>query len=101
MAPEWSWYSIGQRILGFAQNDVGAAHRMTRLLLIEDNKGFAETLKGNLEVEGYEVDLAATGTDGLDRAKGGHYDLIILDLMLPAMNGFTVLQRLRDSGRET
>jgi DNA-binding response OmpR family regulator len=74
---------------------------MTRILVVEDNRGFAETLKGNLEIEGYNVDLAATGTLGLERAKAERYDLIILDLMLPAMNGFTVLQRLRDSGRET
>ena len=74
---------------------------MSHILLVEDNRGFAETLKGNLEIEGYEVDLAPTGTVGLERAKAKQYDLIILDLMLPAMNGFTVLQRLRDSGRET
>ena len=74
---------------------------MSRILLVEDDRGFAETLKGNLEIEGYEVDLALTGTLGLDRAKAERYDLIILDLMLPAMNGFTVLQRLRDSGRDT
>src|SRR5437588_12626274 len=74
---------------------------MTRILVIEDNRGFSETLKGNLEIEGYEVDLAATGTAGLERAKGEHFDLIILDLMLPAMNGFTVLQRLRDLAIET
>ena len=73
----------------------------SRLLLVEDNRGFAETLKGNLEIEGYDVDLAPTGTLGLERAKAESYDLIILDLMLPSMNGFTVLQRLRDSGRET
>ena len=74
---------------------------MTRILLVEDNRGFAETLKGNLELEGYRVDVAATGVDGLAAAKSGDHDLIILDLMLPSMNGFTVLQRLRDSGRDT
>jgi DNA-binding response OmpR family regulator len=74
---------------------------VTRILLVEDNRGFAETLKGNLELEGYRVDVAATGVDGLAAAKAGDHDLIILDLMLPAMNGFTVLQRLRDLGRTT
>jgi DNA-binding response OmpR family regulator len=74
---------------------------VTRILLVEDNRGFAETLKGNLELEGYHVDVAATGVDGLAAAKSGDHDLIILDLMLPSMNGFTVLQRLRDSGRDT
>jgi two-component system, OmpR family, response regulator len=74
---------------------------MSRILLIEDNRGYAETLQGNLEVEGYEVLLAGTGADGLALARTESPDLIILDLMLPTMNGFTVLQRLRESGRDT
>ena len=74
---------------------------MTSILLIEDNRAYAETLGSNLEREGYEVTIAATGVDGLERATTGSPDLIILDLMLPTMNGFTVLQRLRDAGRET
>lgn len=72
---------------------------MSRILLIEDNRDYAETLRGNLEIEGYEVIVAATGPEGLALAKSGAPDLIVLDLMLPAMNGFTVLQRLRESGR--
>ena len=74
---------------------------MSRILLIEDNRGYAATLRTNFEREGYEVAIAATGTDGLRDAKAGGHDLIILDLMLPAMNGFTLLQRLRDEGIET
>ena len=74
---------------------------MSTILLIEDNRAYAETLKANLEREGYEVTVAATGVAGLEAAKNDTPDLIILDLMLPAMNGFTVLQRLRDEGRET
>jgi DNA-binding response OmpR family regulator len=73
---------------------------VSHILLVEDNRAYAEMLKSNLEREGYEVSLAATGTDGLERAKQTAPDLIILDLMLPAMNGYTVLQRLRDEGRE-
>ena len=73
---------------------------MSHILLVEDNRAYAEMLKSNLEREGYEVSLAATGTDGLERAKHTSPDLIILDLMLPSMNGYTVLQRLRDEGRE-
>ena len=72
---------------------------MSSILLIEDNRDYARTLSANLEREGYEVSVAATGVDGLDLAKRTEPDLIILDLMLPAMNGFTVLQRLRDEGR--
>jgi DNA-binding response OmpR family regulator len=74
---------------------------MTSILLIEDNRDYAATLGANLEREGYEVEIAATGADGLAKAKTGAADLIILDLMLPVMNGFTVLQRLRDEGDET
>ncbi len=73
---------------------------MSSILLIEDNRDYAATLRANLEREGYDVAHAATGLDGLELAKRTTPDLIILDLMLPAMNGFTVLQRLRDEGRE-
>ena len=74
---------------------------MSTILLVEDNRAYAETLKSNLEREGYEVTVAATGLAGLEAAKKDPPDLMILDLMLPAMNGFTVLQRLRDEGHET
>ena len=73
---------------------------MSSILLIEDNRDYAATLRANLEREGYDVSVAANGVEGLDLAKRTAPDLIILDLMLPAMNGFTVLQRLRDEGRE-
>jgi len=74
---------------------------MSRILLIEDNRDYAATLASNLEREGYEVSVASTGTAGLAGAKAFRPHLIVLDLMLPAMNGYTVLQRLRDEGRDT
>ena len=74
---------------------------MSSILLVEDNRDYAAALRANLEREGYDVTIAATGADGLQLAKTSAPDLIILDLMLPAMSGFTVLQRLRDEGRET
>ncbi len=73
---------------------------MSRILLVEDNRDYAATLRANLEREGYEVAVAATGADGLAAARVGAPDLIVLDLMLPAMSGFTVLQRLRDEGHD-
>jgi DNA-binding response OmpR family regulator len=73
---------------------------VSSILLVEDNRAFAATLGSNLEREGYEVSLAATGLEGLQKAQAGKPDLIILDLMLPAMNGYAVLQRLRDEGHE-
>jgi len=74
---------------------------MTTILLIEDNRGYATMLASNLEREGYEVIVAGTGAEGLEKARSAQADLIILDLMLPVMNGFTVLQRLRDEGHHT
>jgi two-component system alkaline phosphatase synthesis response regulator PhoP len=68
---------------------------VTRILLIEDNEDLAFGLKNNLEVEGYDVEVALDGSAGLRRAREGEFDLAILDLMLPGMNGFTVLSRLR------
>jgi DNA-binding response OmpR family regulator len=73
---------------------------VSRILLVEDNRSYAETLRANLEVEGHEVLLALTGPDGLEIARKDDPDLIILDLMLPGMNGFTLLQRLRETRRD-
>lgn len=74
---------------------------MSGILLIEDNRDYAEMLAANLVREGFEVSHAATGVDGLKLVRSGSPDLIILDLMLPTMSGFTVLQRLRDEGNNT
>ncbi len=74
---------------------------MTHLLLVEDNREYAATLGSNFEREGYTVTIAGTGVAGLEQARSLAPDLIVLDLMLPAMNGFTLLQRLRDEGNET
>lgn len=71
---------------------------MNSILLIEDNRDYAATLKANLEREGYDVLVAATGVAGLESARQKTPDLVVLDLMLPAMDGFTVLQRMRDQG---
>src|SRR4051812_46623204 len=60
---------------------------VTSILLVEDNRDYAEMLRGNLEREGYDVHVASSGLEGLEQAKARSPDLIILDLMLPAMNG--------------
>lgn len=72
---------------------------MTTILLVEDNRDFATTLALNLEREGYRVEMAHSGSAGLERVRETAPDLVILDLMLPELNGYTVLQRLRDEGR--
>jgi DNA-binding response OmpR family regulator len=71
---------------------------MNAILLIEDNRDYAATLRANLEREGYSVRVAATGVEGLEDARRDPPDLVILDLMLPTLNGFAVLQRMRDQG---
>lgn len=74
---------------------------MTRILVIEDNRNLATGLRNNLEIEGYEVGVAGDGMSGLALARSTTPDLIILDLMLPGMDGYRVLRTLRDDGIDT
>jgi DNA-binding response OmpR family regulator len=74
---------------------------MTRVLVIEDNRNLATGLRNNLEIEGYEVDVAGDGAAGLALARSTSPDLIILDLMLPGMDGYRVLKTLREEGIDT
>ena len=67
-----------------------------RILLVEDEKKLSAALVKLLEKERYEVDAVYTGTDGLDWALSGSYDAVVLDVMLPGMDGFEVLRRLRE-----
>src|SRR5216110_323857 len=69
-----------------------------RILVIEDNPDLAYGLRNNLEIEGYEVEVAKDGTRGLSRARTANPDLVVLDLMLPGMDGFHVLRELRVDG---
>ena len=69
---------------------------MKRILIIEDNKDLAFGLRSNLQMEGYEVRVAATGPDGLQQAQACAPDLVVLDLMLPGMDGFDVLEAMRE-----
>jgi DNA-binding response OmpR family regulator len=71
---------------------------MSRILVVEDNADLAYGLKNNLEIEGYQVELAGDGPQGLSRARAANPDLLILDLMLPGADGFRVLKTLRDEG---
>jgi two-component system, OmpR family, alkaline phosphatase synthesis response regulator PhoP len=68
---------------------------LTRILLIEDNPDLALGLRNNLEIEGYEVTTAADGRAGLEVLPEVNPDLLILDLMLPELDGFRVLKTLR------
>ncbi len=70
---------------------------MKRVLLVEDNPDLAFGLRTSLEVYGYEVVHADTGTGGLEQVRLAAPDLIVLDLMLPEMSGYEVLRRLRQA----
>ncbi|WP_200303873.1 response regulator transcription factor [Streptomyces adelaidensis] len=71
-----------------------------RLLIVEDEKRLAVSLAKGLTAEGYAVDVVHDGTDGLHRASEGSYDLVILDIMLPGMNGYRVCGALRAAGHD-
>ena len=72
-----------------------------RLLLVEDEIRMAQALSEILRLEGYEVDHFADGTGGLAAVENGIYDVIILDVMLPGMNGFEIVRRAREKGIRT
>ncbi|WP_327151694.1 response regulator transcription factor [Nocardia sp. NBC_01329] len=72
-----------------------------RLLIVEDEKRLASALAKGLSAEGFAVDVVHDGAEGLHRATSTDYDLIILDIMLPGMNGYRVCASLRAAGHET
>jgi two-component system alkaline phosphatase synthesis response regulator PhoP len=72
-----------------------------RLLLVEDEPGLVMTLTDRLAIEGYEVEHAGDAPSGLSAARGGRFDLILLDVMLPGGSGFDVCRTLRQQGVQT
>jgi two-component system OmpR family response regulator len=72
-----------------------------RILVVEDEKGLAGGLKRGLEAEGFAVDIALDGTTGLWLAREQPYDAIVLDIMLPGVNGFRICSTLREEGNWT
>ena len=74
---------------------------MNKILLVDDDAELSNMLSQILTKEGYQLTLAADGETGLARALSGSYDLILLDVMLPGIDGFQLLQRLRQQSRST
>jgi len=72
-----------------------------RILVVEDEPGIAFALETDLQMEGYEVSVVADGAAAVERARAGNFDMILLDVMLPGMDGFDVCRTLRRSGLRT
>jgi len=72
-----------------------------KILVVEDEKKTAGFLRKGLTEKGFEVDVAGDGEAGLRLARAGNYDLLLLDVMLPERDGWSVLSELRSEGRET
>ncbi len=66
-----------------------------KILVVEDEMSIAKILEINLKMEGYAVDIASDGESGLQKALGGNYDLMLLDIMLPKRDGFSVCREVR------
>ena len=68
---------------------------MPKILLVEDEEKLARVVELELRYEGYEVEKAFDGREGLEKALSGDFDLVLLDIMLPSLSGMEVLRRLR------
>jgi DNA-binding response OmpR family regulator len=71
------------------------------ILIVEDEKHLADGLKFNLEAEGFEVEISADGEGALAMMEGSDFDAVVLDVMLPGIDGFSVAQALREKGDHT
>src|SRR3954469_25967563 len=72
-----------------------------RILMVEDSERLRRSVSEGLRRSGYAVDTAADGEEGLHLARTENYDVMVLDIMLPKLDGLTVLKKLRDAGRNT
>jgi two-component system response regulator MprA len=69
-----------------------------KILVVDDERAVRDSLRRALELEGYEVDLAVDGADGLNRITDGQPDVVILDVLMPGVDGLEVSRRVRNSG---
>lgn len=75
--------------------------RPKRLLLVEDEETLRSTLRLNFELEGYDVTTAIRGSEALERIRGARFDGVVLDVMLPDVDGFTICETMRLEGNDT
>lgn len=75
--------------------------KKNKILFVEDEKVLRETLQEALESSKFEVKTAVDGNEALEALKDGEYDLILLDIILPKINGLEVLEKIRDEGKNT
>ena len=69
-----------------------------RILVVDDEPGFAAIVQGNLEKEGFQVDVAYNGVEGLEKVKANPPDAIVLDVMMPELDGYQVCSTLKGDG---
>ena len=72
-----------------------------RILVVDDEAHLAEGIRENLDAEGYVTEVAHDGLEGLERIRSRHFDLIVLDVMMPNMDGLTLCEEIRREGRQT
>lgn len=72
-----------------------------RILLVEDEESLRLSLKLNFELEGFDVTMSSAGPDALDRLRGAHFDLVVMDVMIPGMDGYSVVETIRLEGNTT
>ena len=73
----------------------------SRILLVEDEEALRLTLKLNFEFEGYHVTTAVSGPEAIERSRGARFDLVVMDVMLPGMDGYSVVETIRLEGDTT
>jgi two-component system OmpR family response regulator len=91
--------TVGGEVLSAAMT--GRNETMARVLLIEDDKETADEIRAELGDRGFDVDWAANGIEGLDKARSGEAEAMIVDRLLPGMDGLTIIEALRYEGRRT
>lgn len=74
---------------------------VARILVVDDEVNLAEGIRENLVLEGHEVEAVYHGTKALERIRTGDFDLVVLDVMLPGMDGYTICETMREEGRNT